>query len=298
MKCATTTIHHVLNQHPGIFMPHGEVLYFDVDEINVRPENFGRIGDEWIVPVFDETMFRWYCSHFVPAKSEQLIGEDSPSYLSSEKAPQRILDTIPNVKLIFSLRDPVDRAYSHYWHNVRTGRAMFDFEDTLRYAPGSIIERGLYKKQLDRYFQLFQREQIKIVLFEELKSDLIGQLNSIAEFLELDLSRHTFSNQHSNEVKRPRWLGPQLAINRHLRSYSGRYQLERLPLNLKCRPYTLWARMLLNLHRLINPITKNRPPQMKTSTRNSLSRFYANENRGLSELISRDLSQHWPSMQH
>ncbi|WP_158262548.1 MULTISPECIES: sulfotransferase family protein [Pirellulaceae] len=298
MKSATTTIHSLLSHHPEVFIPKGEVLYFDVDEIAARPDNFSKINNEWLFPEYDSPqMSDWYRSHFAEAKEHQLVGEDSPTYLASEKAPQRIRNTLPDVKLIFTLRDPVERAYSHYWHYVRTGRVFFNFDDTIRYSPGNIIQRGFYRVQLERYLELFDASQIKIIIFESFIRDPAQHLTSICDFLNINHEVLDFTESHFNPGKVPRWLSPQLMINRYLRRYAGRNQIERLPLQFKGVEETLWTKFLRRVHRTINPWSLQKPPKMASNTRRFLTRLYSKENRGLSELVGVDLSKHWNSIE-
>src|SRR4029453_15619679 len=100
----------------------------------------------------------WYSSFFQNAADGQVIGEDSTTYMASSKASRRIARLLPNVKLIFMLRDPVTRAYSHYWHLVKTGPVIYDFESTLRHTPYTILQRGYYKEQIERFMEYFPED--------------------------------------------------------------------------------------------------------------------------------------------
>ncbi|HUE84637.1 MAG TPA: sulfotransferase [Vicinamibacterales bacterium] len=114
-KSGTTTLHHYLSAHPDIFIPRRpqELHFFDFDPNYVRGVH-------------------WYASHFTSATpAHRAIGQTSPLYLYAPDAPERIAALLPDVKLIFIRRNPVDRAFSHYWHAIKKGRKTLDFETAL-----------------------------------------------------------------------------------------------------------------------------------------------------------------------
>ena len=123
----------------------------------------------------------------------------------------------PYAKIIILLRDPVSRCYSHYWHSVRTGRAMFSFEDTIRVMQGNIIERSLYKEQIERFLQFFPAENVLFLLFEEMVQDIKGVTEEVCRFLGVEMEIDMDSiNLHRNPAKIPRSLTLQLWSNRLL----------------------------------------------------------------------------------
>ncbi len=102
MKSGTTSLHNYLVQHPGVIEPlRKEVHYFDV--------NLER-GE------------RWYRAHFGREGEPGLNLDSSPYYLFHPAVPRRLHDLLPDAKLVVLLRDPVRRAYSHYWHERDKGR--------------------------------------------------------------------------------------------------------------------------------------------------------------------------------
>jgi hypothetical protein len=299
MKCATTSLHEMLAASPEVFIPKREVKYFDLDDIEVHPDNFGRVNGAWAIRNFDrdqQALLDWYVDQFREAAPEQFIGEDSPSYLCSERAPSRIRDLIPDVKLIFMLRDPVARAYSHYWHLVRSGRAFFSFEDTLRHAPNSIIRRGFYQAQLQRYFEIFPREQIHIVVFEDFIKNTSAHLNQIHRFIGL---KQEASNEalkiRANVGGMPKYLTLQLWFNLKLRDYVGGHQLTRLPGSPPAPKAPLKHRFLKRLNRFLCPPVRTKHPPMLPETKQFLTQLYREENKRLEEMLGIDLATKWPS---
>jgi hypothetical protein len=167
MKCGTTTLHWLLNQHKDIFIPGSaeeEPHFFTIDDIEQNPDFFLKSKKGWHCFDYEKNFneyLEWYLNFFKAAKTGQIIGEDCVSYLSSKKAPVRILSLIPDIKLIFILRDPVQRTYSQYWHWVKTNRATDTFENTLQFSTGHLIQRSLYREHVERYLKYFRHEQIK-----------------------------------------------------------------------------------------------------------------------------------------
>jgi hypothetical protein len=303
MKSATSTLHYLLAQHEEVFIPDGEVHFFSVDDAVEHPEFFHRYGSEWAFQDYErqfDTYRAWYRSFFEDAASDQVIGEDSTVYLASEKAPARIADLLPDVQLIFLLRDPVDRAYSHYWHLLRTGRATHRFRDALQYGRATLLTRGFYRQQLERYFDHFPREQITVLLFEDFIQDLQGHVDSICGTLGLsgsvDLSAVATTTRNTARI--PRWPGLLAFQNWLLQSRNARHYQHHLP-DMPTDDDTFVGWVLDNINFRVRNwnLEERSAPPMAPSTKSFLQRLYAKENRGLSDLIGVDLAQYWPYME-
>ena len=164
MKSGTSSLQYILNQHKGVFIPSSEIFFYDIDDIVQHPDFFVQTRNGWSLHSYDkeiDTYLAWYKAFFTKAKKGQLIGEKSSTYLASGKAPFRIVEFLPNVKLLFILRDPVARAYSHYWHDVSAGRAIYSFEKTIEYVPGHILRMSFYKEQIERFKNLIPNKNMK-----------------------------------------------------------------------------------------------------------------------------------------
>jgi hypothetical protein len=173
-KAGTTALYAYIRWHPGITGPSWkEVSFFD--------RHYER-GDSW------------YRGHFPIRAGDRLIGEASPGYLFHPLAPERIKSTVPDARLIVLLRDPVDRALSHYHHEVALGREPLSFEDAIeaeaertrgeeermvhdpRYFSQACwdytyLARGRYAEQLERWLGVFPREQLLVLPSEELAAE-------------------------------------------------------------------------------------------------------------------------------
>ncbi|AFZ61384.1 sulfotransferase [Anabaena cylindrica FACHB-243] len=298
MKCGTTSLHYLLNKHPQIFIPNNEPHFFTLDDIEQNPEFFIKTKQGWNCWDFDKNLpdyLRWYYSFFHEAKENQVIGEDCVSYLYSSQAPARIAKIIPNVKLIFILRDPVARTYSQYWHWVKTNRAIYSFEDMIQFSSGHLLQRGFYRQHLARYFQYFEREQIKVILFEDFIKNVQEKIDEVCEFLQLNQSVNVSNLEaHQNSALVPRNLRLHLLFNNlfKTRICGRKYQISHLP-NANISNQNIILDWLTNSFNQLN-LTSNKPyPQMHPDTRQFLEQLFAKENSGLSQLIDFPVEQFW-----
>ncbi|MCY0870363.1 MAG: sulfotransferase, partial [Firmicutes bacterium] len=138
----------------------------------------------------DEAAYR---SLFAQAKQGQLVGESSAFYLYYPGTARRIHAYNPDMKLLVVLRQPVSRAWSAYMHLVRDARETLPFAQSLELEPERkrrgfepmwlYRELGLYSEQLERYFDVFARDQVKVILFDEFTRDTQGVMADVFSFL-------------------------------------------------------------------------------------------------------------------
>jgi hypothetical protein len=135
-----------------------------------------------------------YLDNFAHSKSGQLIGEKSPSYLGSFEAPARIHKHFPHVRLIAVLRNPVERAYSAYWHGRRVGAIdqSVTFAQSIRHYRenhgkpyGDLVTPGLYSQHIARYLEFFSKDQLLVLNFDELLNSPATELSKSVSFLGL-----------------------------------------------------------------------------------------------------------------
>lgn len=181
MRCGTTSLFELLREHPEVFMPESKELhYFD----RRNPD----LPDQ-----------QTYGLLFDAAKPDQRCGEVTPDYLSTHGCDAAIHALIPGVRLIAVLRDPVERAWSHYqfsrFHKVETeplAVALSAEEDRLAMATDhsdiffSYQQRGRYIEHIRRYAELFPRRQIHVVLLDDLVHDTRHAVEGIMSFLGVD----------------------------------------------------------------------------------------------------------------
>jgi hypothetical protein len=188
MKSGTSSLHYYLTQHPQVIAPlRKEVHYFDL--------NFGR-GESW------------YRANFGREGQAGVNIDSSPYYLFHPLVPQRAHALVPEARLVVLLRDPVRRAYSHYWHQRNKGRESLSFEDAIAAEPDRIdrahellargeiersdahqyfsyLARGRYAEQLERWLQFYPREQLLVLRFEDLARDPLLLTNEALAYVGL-----------------------------------------------------------------------------------------------------------------
>ena len=224
-KGGTTSLYRYLEQHPCVASAFAkEVHFFDN---HTREDKYGK-------------GMAWYRSHFVYSTAKlyhQLIhqqklitGEGSPDYIFDLNAPSRIATALPDAKLIVLLRNPIDRAYSHYLHNTRAAwdpnREPLSFEEAIAaeasrlqgekekllqdqryfsysYMHYSYLNRGLYADQLETWFQLYPREQLLVLQSETFFADPRTLFKQVLEFLglpEWELSEYKSFNARTEKT--------------------------------------------------------------------------------------------------
>ena len=241
-------------------------------------------------------LWDWYSTKF-NGKEKLIKGEDSTTYLASKVAAKRISLQQKPIKLIFILRNPTLRSYSNYWHLLVTGRATFTFEDTIRYNPFSILNRSLYKEQLENFYSYIPKERIKVILFEELISIPRVVLREVSEFLGIDFEEfpEDVFDLHSNKGRLPNNLTLQIKKNQLMRSFGNMRYFNSLPIkpDFSERSNSLIFRIINFISHKINPLNRMRIPDMNEGTKNFLDNYFYQELHGLDELVGKDLLSKW-----
>jgi len=174
-KTGSTWLYKCFQEHPEVYVPEKDAIhYFTINYYK---------GKEW------------YKQWFGGIKNEKVICDPTPSYIREPLAAERIYEFNPKAKLIFTLRNPIERSFSHYWHQKRKKSVSFNFTDTLTYnGVGNIdlydiwIRSSFYYDQLLPYFNIFPRDQLKVLFFEDLKSNPKDFLVEVLTFLDVDVS--------------------------------------------------------------------------------------------------------------
>ena len=175
-KGATTWLYELLETHPDVYLSRNrEVHFFDRDSYFSRGLN-------------------WYLDLFTSEGAQhdyKAIGEITPTYLyCTAERIEYIVRELPSIsKFICIVRNPVERAYSHYWFFRRIGanEPSMSFEEFLE-QPEIAIERGLYARHLKNWFQYFDQKQFLILVFEEIFQDVDSAKQQISDFLDIDVA--------------------------------------------------------------------------------------------------------------
>lgn len=194
-RSGTTSLYNYLAQHPEVFMsPVKEARFFSYEGQTV---DFQGPADRYTINRDTVTDPEAYRALFAGRTDEPVAGEASPIYLYDASTPARIEAHVPHCKLIATLRDPVERAYSDFLNMVRLGwEPLRDFETALdREAERRAAHwgpfyhysaKGFYGEQIQRYLDRFPREQLLIFPFDALKRDTAGLMRRVYDFLDVD----------------------------------------------------------------------------------------------------------------
>lgn len=261
-RCGTTWFYNCTTRHPKIFCPKlKEPHFFDL--------NYSKgLG--------------WYEEFFKDAPSDSLVGDFTAGYLSFPDSPALIKKHLSEVKLISILRNPVRRAYSHYWLERSLGKIRCSFEKAFKEFPNIFIEKGLYCKHLLRYLNLFEKERILILFFDDLKNNPESVLKKSFDFLEIDSS---FVPENIYKKSNP----------------------PNVPRNIMMNDFMGWIRDICQKHQLVfildllkatgipgfikkkNRVLKKYPP-LDPSVRDRLNRVFYSDICQLENLLDKDLS--------
>lgn len=232
-KSGTTELFRYIKDHPLVVNKRGEIHFFDLQ--------------------FSKGL-GWYKQQFPKRPSpEYKIGDKSPYYLFHPLVPKRVAKMFPNVKILMILRNPTDRAYSQYWHNVRRKREKISFEGVVKAEPqrlegelekilknpkynsfhyqhSSYLARGIYVDQVKRWLSYFPKEQIMILSSKDLRNDPNGTMARVFEFLGLPVFQDWKQHPDFYNVYPPMDPNTRKELSDYFRPYNQ--QLEEL-LNMK-----------------------------------------------------------------
>lgn len=261
-KAGTTWLMRYLSRHPDVFCPPKEVDFFSNGEIYSR-------GVEW------------YREQFSTARTDQITAEKSPGYLYinsgqdfSAGIPARLHALIPEVKLIFTLREPVSRLVSALNHQIEKRRLSpgenFDqlLKEEMELGPSSFgfVHTGLYADQISAYQALFPTAQIRIYLYDEdIAKNPDATLKDVSDFIGVPLDQQEETSRRAN---------------RRMNTRAAQYLNHHVP---------VLGPAISAIDRLL---PRQRPIGPSAQCFEALHAFYAPEIDRLETLINRDLS-HW-----
>jgi hypothetical protein len=256
-RCGTTWMAKNLKLHPDIFMPSTKELHF-------FDKNFEK-GWDYYANYFPTEI----CKHY------KAVGEATPAYLYYvPEVPKLIKSRMPDVKIIVSLRNPIDRAYSHYWNLVAAApeghiNSKLTFEQKLDFTP-RLVDEGFYDVRLCAYYDLFPQENILVVIFEEVARDPVKHFRRLYHFLGVDANLvPPLGGVRINSASSK--LGRSKALDL---AYKTFYKIIRIPA----------------LSRRIDSMNAKALPQMSPSTRAELRQKYTPTITNLEKLLDRDLT--------
>jgi hypothetical protein len=190
-RCGTTSLYEILRSHTGVFLPPSK-----------RPEpHFFFKHAEY------QKGLRYYENRYFPRETRAIaIGEASTSYIFGPHVPERIAQAVPHIKSILMLRNPIERAFSGYWHSVKSGIENLSFEDAIDHEqernneqtsglaieiqPFAYAARSDYHEQISRWCSYFPKESLHIVVLDDFLIKPESVLQGLAEFLGIDAEKY------------------------------------------------------------------------------------------------------------
>lgn len=283
-KAGTTSMHRYLGRHPDVHMSPVKEPHFFTRTWELEAEDLDEATEE-------------YLELFEDGADRPIRGEASPSYLAHPPVAERIRGKVPDANIIVMLRDPVERAYSHFLFQERKNARFSDFLDSVlrdigryevtppeerldAYFNGKLMlfgEMGCYADQVQRYIETFGRENVHVILLEHLKEDEIGELERLAEFLGVDPAPLTQIDAESHNAYR----GPPNRFAKFLQTDPRVKAAARVLMPLKLRSW-------IGNNILIRPGDK---PEMDPEARATLQQYYEPEIQRLEEILDRDLPE-------
>lgn len=164
-KSGTTWLHRCLREHPEIYVPEeDEIHYFDI-HYDEGPDYLNRYYGQW--------------------NGEAFSADTTSSYSRDPEVARRIHEHNPDAKIIITLRNPIDRAFSHYWHEKKKDKIAFSFEEWERNYDlyENWIATGFYTRQLERFAKFFPKDRILVLIQEEMLADPKSTLRILFEFI-------------------------------------------------------------------------------------------------------------------
>jgi hypothetical protein len=255
-KTGSTWLYRSLSEHKSIYTIENDTVHF-----------------------FDIFYFKgidWYHSFFSDSCSK-ILYDPTVSYFRDKQAPERIYNYNPDAKIMFTARNPLERAFSHYWHEKKKGRFNFTFDEVFQNYDlfTNWLEPGLYALHLEKWLQFFPKEQIKVLFFDDLEENPSEFLKDVLDFCNLDTN---FT---------PSVLEKKLNVAGYYRPYK-QYKLRR-----KLISSIPGARFIVKpLDNLITKKHKEKLEDFSMETKQKVIDFYYEDICKLENHTERDLS-HW-----
>lgn len=280
-KAGTTSLHYYMREHPDIYVPNQKETKFFVHDHRYRNG----------LSFYERTFFSDWIG-------ESAVGEVDPEYMYIEHALDRMCEVLDMeaMKFIFLLRNPIDRAFSHYVMEYKRGNEPLDFESALeaeseRVCRGcmenirySYVSRGYYLRQIERFLEHAPRRNMLFLLSDDLKNDTGKHLGDLFNFL--DVAEDFLPANMSVQFHRSTWPRS-AALARWLRKKGG---LEKRLMRALIPSRTLRKMVRLKTFQLNQTTTKKFA--LTERVRRHLETIYRDENARLGTFLGRDLS-HW-----
>lgn len=286
-KCATTWVYKCLLEHPQVCGPLKKELQFFLKNKSLHNTQTNK-------KYFDEGIYgrgiSFYGKYFKHCSANSLKGEFSVSYMSDPNSADLIKSHFPNVKIIVCLRDPIKRAYSHYWFSREflEWEKNKTFEDAIRNKDSVYIDQGMYFKHLKRFCDKFPTENIGIFFVEDLKKNSVKFMRNIYKFLGVDEKFIAQSvNKKENVSKKIRVALIRKAIN-NIAPMSLFFKKIKIYFLIDILRKLGVEDLIFFINNKLN-IKTFKKPEMKEKTQKELRNIFREDITNLEKLINRNL---------
>jgi len=270
-KSGTTSLYYYLNEHPEILMSsEKEPDYFSDKEILDQGLYYGKSRIDSLIK---------YNNLFSKRDKEKFLGDASVSYLFYPEVSKRIKEYNPESKIIIMLRDPIDRAFSHYLMDYRLGLTSKSFEEEFKNQESLNFQQhfllGNYYNQVKKYLEVFETENVHIIWYSDFKQNTEKELQKVIKFIGLNTDFKVDFNKVYNSFSMPK--------NNIIRKIYS----------------VVWIRKILTFifsKKLVNLIksilfNKGGKPKLSEKSREVLFSYYKSDIEDLEQLLSVNLSR-------
>jgi hypothetical protein len=271
MRSGTTSIHQYLRIHPKIFIPHHK-----------EPEFFCEFQNTQLLG--ENPTLKNYLKLFEEVKNEIVVGEVSPDYLFDPESAQKIYNFNPNSKIIMILRNPIERAFSHFLHTKFKWEKISFYEKIVndskkdfgtKLDQDNVLMYGMYFNQVKKYLDIFGTENVKVIIYDEMFPNNIDEkMSEILFFLGLGKELHDFSREKYNSY------------------YTPRKKIEKI---ITSKFFKKLGYLLLSERKRKNLLSKIREksvekPKISNKEREFLKEFFNNDIENLKKLLNKKIS--------
>ncbi len=272
-KSGTTSLYHYLKAHPEVFMSSLKESYFFSEDKYKDPELLAEFEDL-----------------FKDVKDEKAIGEACATYIFHGHAHESIKSVIPDAKLIVILRDPAERAYSDYIMSYRTGHRKLnvqedDIETSFLNFLGEDNSSYFYFECLSRYLKNFDRNQLKVMLFDDLKNKPQQVARECFEFLDVDPN---FELEIADKVFNKGGMPKNEKLFLAMESLRQAYR----PALARMLPDNLYSQLRSGYSGVRSMNMKSKSVKLSTDGRKKVIDIHRDDTLRLQDFLARDLS-HW-----
>ena len=274
-KSGTTSLYHYLNEH------------FEIELSSQKePDFFSNESLQKQKIYYEKKRIDTLEKYHSLFKKKGVIsrGDASVSYLFYEDVPHKIFSYNPNAKIIIMLRNPIDRAFSHYLMDYRLGLISESFEAIIKKKSKhknahlfyqQYIKVSEYEKQIKRYLEIFGRESICFIDYEDFKNDTSGIVNSVFLFLGVNSDFQPYIRRKYNT-----YTAPKNEIIRHIYS---------LVVLRKILSVILPSNLAMSIRNLL--FSNDNKPKISDSTRSFLKKYFTTDVNELSKLLNKDFTK-------